>query len=310
MEALVFDKTLSYRTDYEKPKPQKGESLVRVLLAAICNTDREILKGYRPDFKAVLGHEFVGIVEESEDKSLLGRRVVAELNAGCKNCLYCKSGREKHCISRRVLGIHHKDGAFAEYITVDSSLLHVVPEELDSRQAIFCEPLAAALEIVEQYHLPPSEEVALIGDGRLAFMIAQVLALHGIRLCVFGHHPHKLDLFKAFGRTFIQPEGTYETVIEASGSKEALKMALALTRSRGRLIIKSTYAGTADIDMSEVVVRELQICGSRCGPFEPALQLLEKGRIRFPDIDLYALRDYEKAFASRAFKSGFTFGSI
>ena len=307
MEALVFDGTLQYHEEYPKPVPGSGESLVRVLLAAICNTDREILKGYRPDFKGVLGHEFVGMVEESEEEGLLGKRVVAELNTGCGECVYCKTGREKHCISRRVLGIHHRNGIFAGYAAIPNASLHVVPEGLSNAQAVFTEPLAAALDIPRQYHLPPDEAVALVGDGRLAFMIAQVLALYGIELHIFGHHGEKLEAFAPFGLPSLTPEGSYETVIEATGSQGGLETALFLTRSQGRLIIKSTYAGKAQVDMSEVVVREIQILGSRCGPFPPALRLLEKGLISFPPLDLYPLREYEKAFASRAFKSGFYF---
>lgn len=307
MQALVFDKNVYYTNDYPKPVPQQNESLVRILMAAICNTDREVMKGYRPRFKGVLGHEFVGVVEASHDESLVGRRVVGELNAGCKTCIYCTTGREHHCVNRKVLGMEGKDGSFAEYMTIATDLLHPVPDSLPTGQAIFCEPLAAALEIVEQSHLRPSQEVALIGDGRLAYMIGQVVAMQGTPLIVFGHKAEKLAMFEPFARTSLTPQGSYETVIEASGSPSGLQTAISLTRSMGLIVVKSTFAKMVTLNTSELVVREITLRGSRCGPFVPALNLLNRGLIKLPPIDLYPLADYQKAFASRAFKAGFNF---
>lgn len=307
MQALVFDHDVYYTNDYPKPVPQPDESLVRVVMAAICNTDREVLRGYRPRFKGILGHEFVGVVEASPDESLVGRRVVGELNAGCKTCIYCTTGREHHCVNRKVLGMEGKDGCFAEYMTIATDLLHPVPDSLPAGQAIFCEPLAAALEIAEQSHLHPSQEVALIGDGRLAYMIGQVVALQGTPLVVFGRHAEKLAMFEPFARISLTPQGSFETVIEASGSPTGLQTAISLTRSMGLIIVKSTFAEMATLNTSELVVREITLRGSRCGPFVPALNLLDRGLIKLPPIDLYPLADYQKAFASRAFKAGFQF---
>lgn len=306
MKALVYENSsVKLVNDYAKPVINQEESLVKILIAAICNTDKEIIKGYKPDFSGIIGHEFVGIVEQSSDKSLIGKRVVGELNAGCKECLYCKSGREKHCRSRRSLGIANKDGCFAQYMSIETKLLHVVPDILESEQAIFTEPLAAAIEILEQVHVKPSSNVAIIGDGRLAFMIAQVLSLTGVDLTVIGRHSEKLESFKPYAKVTTNVEDTYEIVVDATGSKTGIITAQKITRAMGTIVIKSTYFGDASINLSSFVVDEIKIVGSRCGPFEPALKLLKKGLINFPKIELYNLEQYEEAFNSKAFKSGF-----
>ena len=306
MRALVYENgSAVFKTDYPIPTPAADESLIRVELAAICNTDREVMRGYRPDFTGVLGHEFVGIVEKSNDPALVGRRVVGELNAGCKTCIYCTTGREHHCVSRRVIGLEGADGCFAEYLAMRTELLHVVPDGLPPERAVYCEPLAAAIEVAEQTHLPPSQTVAVVGDGRLAFMIAQVLTQNGTAVTVFGHHAEKLAMFSSFAQTHTAPTGTFETVIEASGSPFGLADALKLVRSQGTLVLKSTYAQNAEVNISEVVVREVTLRGSRCGPFAPALKLLERNRIILPDIELYDLAQHAAAFASKSFKTGF-----
>jgi len=306
MKALVYKNgALSYTADYPLPEPEPDESLIRVELAAVCNTDREILRGYKPDFEGVPGHEFVGVVERSNEPLLVGRRVVGELNAGCKKCLYCTTGREHHCAKRRVIGMAGKDGCFAQYLAIRTELLHLVPQGLPPEQAIYCEPLAAALEVPEQIHLRPSQAVAVVGDGRLAFLVAQVLALNGTPVTVFGHHEEKLAMFRSFADTRTQPGGSFEVVVEASGSPGGLDDAIRLVRSRGTLVLKSTYAKNVELNISEVVVRELTLCGSRCGPFVPALNLLGRGRLVLPDIEQHRLEDFEQAFDSNAFKTGF-----
>lgn len=305
MKALYYDKSLQYVEDYPIPIIEDDESLIEVIISSICNTDKEILKGYRPDFKGVLGHEFVGRVVESNNQSLIGKRVVGEINENCGKCIYCKTGRPSHCTSRKVVGISVKDGCFAEYIVIKNRLIHIVPENLPSEVAIFTEPLAAALEIKEQVHIKPSTSVAIIGDGRLAFMIAQVVYLTGADLTVVGRHDEKLSLFTDFGKATTKLEESYEVVIDASGSPSGIVSAQKIVRKKGTIIIKTTYAGKTEVDISNFVVNEITIKGSRCGPFEPALQLLKLGLIKFPKIDLYELKDYEEAFKSRAFKSGF-----
>ena len=318
MKALFFDgNKAEYREDLPVPVPAEGQSLIRVLLANVCSTDREILKGYRPDFKGIMGHEFVGEVVESADASLVGRIVVGELNEGCGHCLYCRTGREKHCLDRKVIGMS-KDGCFAEYMTLATHLLHVVPEGLPPEKAVFAEPLAAALEITEQVRMDPAANAAVIGDGRLGFMIAQVLSLTGIDLTVIGKHPEKLKLFEPFAETALLSDYTdgseirpltaeecFEYVVDASGNESGIRLAIHLVRKMGTIILKSTYAGKTSLDMSLIPVGEITITGSRCGPFEPALKLLKEGKVKFPDVELYDLKNYEKAFSSNAFKSGF-----
>ena len=307
MKALYYDKSLQYMENYPKPSPGTGESLVEIIVSAICNTDKEILKGYRPDFKGILGHEFVGKVLESDDPSLIGERVVGEINENCGYCIYCKTGRPTHCENRKVVGISGKDGCFAQYINIKNQLLHIVPKEVTSEVAIFTEPLAAALEILEQVHIKPSTSVGIIGDGRLAYMIAQVVSLTGANLTIIGKHEEKLSLFSSFAKVRTKAEESYEIVIDASGSPSGLLTAQKIVRKKGTIVIKTTYAGKIEIDMSDFVVNEITIKGSRCGPFEPALQLLKLGLIQFPPIDLYGLEDYEKAFESQKFKVGFRF---
>lgn len=308
MKALYFDgEQPIYKEDYKKPVPSPGHSLIKVLMAAICNTDKEVIRGYRPDFRGVLGHEFVGIVEESDDLSLIGKRVVGELNEGCGECIYCKSGREKHCETRKVIGMEGLDGTFEEYFVLANHLLHVVPDSLPTKKAIYTEPLAAALEIPSQIHLSPEKNVAIIGDGRLALMIAQVVSLYGVDLTIIGRHPEKLKLFASLGRTCHREGNTYEIVIDATGSPSGIEMAKNIVRKKGTIVMKSTYAGTVNLDLSYFVVNEITITGSRCGPFEPALNLLNRNLVRLPEIELWDLSDYEKAFASKAFKVGFQF---
>lgn len=307
MRAIYFDgRAARLRTDYPEPRPGPDESLIRIRLAAICNTDQEILRGYKPDFRGVMGHEFVGEVIISGRAELVGCRVVGELNAGCGNCLYCKSGRERHCRSRRVIGLAHQDGCFAEYMTLRSDLLHTVPENMPDEQAIFTEPLAAALEIGEQEHIRPSQPAAVVGDGRLALMAAQALALTGAEVTVVGRHTDKLALFQPFAHTcFSAPEQSFELAVEASGSPSGLETAISLVRSGGRIILKSTYAGQVQADLSRLAVNEISLSGSRCGPFPPALRLLSRGLISLPPLELYELEDWERAFSSPALKTGF-----
>lgn len=305
MKALYYGKELKYLEDYPKPTIGTGESLVKIIISAICNTDREILKGYRPDFKGVLGHEFVGQVVESDNPDLVGRRVVGEINENCGECLYCKTGRPTHCSYRKVLGISGKDGTFAEYVSMRNDLLHIVPENLPSEIAIFTEPLAAALEIMEQVHIKPSTKLAIIGDGRLAYMIAQVISLTGCELTIIGRHKDKLKMFAPFAKTTRKTDSTYEVVVDATGNPSGILTAQKIVRKKGTVVIKTTYAGKVEIDMSNFVVNEVTVKGSRCGPFESALRLLNLGLIKFPEIELYDLEAYQEAFASNAFKVGF-----
>ncbi|MDD2978357.1 MAG: alcohol dehydrogenase catalytic domain-containing protein [Hespellia sp.] len=308
MQALYFDgKEPRYQEDYQKPQPKAGHSLIRVLMSAICNTDREVLRGYRPDFRGVLGHEFVGIVEESDRKELIGKRVVGELNEGCGHCIYCRSGREKHCPDRKVIGMEGLDGTFEEYFVLANHLIHVVPDSLPTEKAIYTEPLAAALEIPNQLHIRPEDNVAVIGDGRLALLITEVISLLGVDLTVIGKHPEKLKYFSKYAKIERNETDSYEVVIDATGSPGGIELARQIVRKKGTIVLKSTYAGSANIDLSYFVVNEITIVGSRCGPFRPALELLNKGLVELPEIELWKLAEYENAFASKAFKVGFDF---
>lgn len=316
MRGIYFDgKKAVYREDLPVPVPTGTQSLIRIIYAGVCNTDREVLKGYRPDFKGVMGHEFVGIVVSSNDPAWVSKRVVGELNAGCGHCIYCRTGREKHCVERKVIGMEGKDGCFGEYMTLETHLLHEVPEGLPLETALLTEPLAAALQIPKQVHIDPQTSVAVIGDGRLAYQIAGVLHLYGVDLTIIGKHPEKLERFAEFGKTQVADENgdmcqsdSYEIVIEATGSPSGLGLAAKLVRKQGAIVLKSTYAGKVMVDMSYFVVNEITVVGSRCGPFEPALRLLEKGLVKLPPVEFYELSDFGEAFASRAFKAGFCIG--
>lgn len=314
MKAVIYNgKSVEYREDFPKPEWRAGYSLIRILRAAVCSTDKEVRKGYRPHFSGVMGHEFIGVVEQSCRKELIGKTVVGELNEGCGHCLYCKTGREKHCPERKVIGMEGRNGCFAEYMLLADRLVHPVPDGLPIETAIYTEPLAAALEIPAQVHINPEKNVAVIGDGRLAYMIAQVLSLNGCDLTIIGKHMEKLTQFQTCGKIqllesiqkYPPVDETYEIVVDATGSPEGIELANRLVRRRGTVVLKSTYAQKAALDMSQFVVNEITIVGSRCGPFEPALNLLSRGLVKLPEIEWHSLDAYEQAFSSGAFKAGF-----
>ena len=308
MKGLYYNgQTAVYREDLEIPKRDPDRSLIKIILSAVCSTDKEVLKGYRPDFRGIMGHEFVGIVEDSGDKSLIGKRVVGEINEVCHNCLYCKTGRPHHCANRTTPGLS-KDGCFAEYMILKTENLHVVPDELPSEVAVFTEPLAAAFEILEQIKIEKGTPVGVLGDGRLALCIANVMHYAGADVTVIGKHEEKLKLFEKIAKTTTEHvnEG-YEVVVEATGSPLGIGTAINLVRKKGTIVLKSTYADNATINLSMIPVNEITVVGSRCGPFEPALKTLTSGDIVLPPIEKYDLKDWEKAFKSPAFKSGFYF---
>lgn len=307
MRGIYFDgRRACYREDLPVPAPAAGESLVRILAAAVCNTDKEILRGYRPDFQGIMGHEFVGVVERSPVPELVGKRVVGELNASCGQCIYCATGRPSHCSGRRVLGMHDKDGCFAEYMTIDTGLLHPVPDGLPTRTAIYTEPLAAAYEILTQIRPEHGQSIGVLGDGRLAYCVVQAMRAEGYEVTVIGKHPEKLELFAPFAEVTQQRDREgYEVLIEATGSAAGIRQALDMVRKKGTIVLKSTYAGETPLPMSRIAVDEITIVGSRCGPFAPALKALAEGQAVFPEITMYELKDFEEAFASNHFKAGF-----
>ncbi len=306
MKAIVFDENLKLDKNYEKPVPQKGEALIKVSLAGICNTDFEITKGYM-GYKGILGHEFVGVVEEinDEDKSLLGKRVVAEISYGCHkpDCEWCNQGLVRHCPDRHTIGIWRKDGCFAEYITLPLEVLFEVPENVSNEQVVFVEPLAAACEILEQLHIQPIQKVLVQGDGKLGLTTALTLNAFNYDVTLVGKHQNKLDIAKAQGvKTIllddldVKPE--WEVVVEATGSISGFETAMALTKPRGTLVLKSTVAGSKEFNLAPIVINEITVLGSRCGQFKPALRLLENNRIDFKSFisGIYSVDDAIEAF--------------
>ncbi len=286
MRALYFDQTLSLRQDYPQPEPPAGEALIRVLSAGICNTDIEITKGYM-NFSGVLGHEFVGLVERSPDApEWEGKRVVGEINAFCRVCETCRRGDPTHCPHRTTLGIDRRDGAMADYTTLPTHLLYEVPDSIPDKYAVFTEPLAAACAIPNRVHLRPEERVVVIGDGKLGLLVAQVLQLTGCRLQVLGRHEKKLAILARRGipvTTAVEAvPGGADVVVECTGNPDGFNIARQLVRSRGKLVLKSTFHGENMINLSMLVVDEISLIGSRCGPFLPALRLLEQNLV---DVD-------------------------
>ncbi len=279
MNALVFDGKLKLARDYPVPRAPEGEALVRVLRAGICNTDLGILRGYM-GYTGVLGHEFVGVVESGE---MRGERVVGEINAYCGDCPTCRRGDPTHCPNRTTLGISGRDGALAEYLTLPTRNLHLVPDAVSDSAAVFVEPLAAACEIPERVYIRPTDRVCVIGDGKLGLLAAQVLALTGCDLLAIGHHPDKLMILRMRGiATTAEPDsvtGQFDVVVDCTGQASGLDLARRLTRPRGTLVLKSTFRGTQETAFAPLVVDEISIVGSRCGPFAPALRLLAQDLI-------------------------------
>jgi alcohol dehydrogenase len=313
MKAIVFDGTLKV-SDVPPPVALGREALIRVLLAGICNTDLEITRGYH-QFHGILGHEFVGIVEKAADPRWPGRRVVGEINCACHQCDLCRRGLEKHCRTRSVLGIVNRPGALAEFCTLPMENLHEVPEEISNEEAVFVEPLAAALEILEQIDIRPEDRVCVMGDGKLAQLIVQVLAHQGKALMVIGKHQAKLDRMVECGAEVLLLEamkqdasalaGTFDLVVEATGSPGGFQTALTLVRPRGTLLLKSTYHDRLVLDAAPLVVNEIRVVGSRCGPFPTALRKLRRQEVDVRSLvsDRYPLVQGRAAF-ERAQESG------
>jgi len=284
MKALYFDGQLSVR-DVDRPKPGPGEALIQVVFAGICGTDREILKGYS-NFRGIPGHEFVGRVVECEEKKWLGKRVVGEINISCGECELCLWGQGRHCPKRTVMGIVNRDGVFAEFVTLPIVNLHEVPKTVSDQAAVFIEPLAAAGEILEQMPIPPGAHVAVIGDGRLGLLVAQVLHHAKAQVTVIGKHGWKLDLARGWGMKVASvdegemPARSFSVIVEASGSPAGLDQAFRLVAPRGTVVMKSTFHGRAQFDTAKLVVDEITLLGSRCGDFRRALELLARGRVK------------------------------
>ncbi len=281
MQAVWLENNRIALRDMARPA-QPAEALIRIRKAGICSTDLELVKGYYP-YTGILGHEFVGEVVDAPDLDWIGRRVVGEINAACGACEACKNGRPTHCENRTVLGIVNRAGVFAEYTTLPVENLHRVPDSVPDEAAVFTEPLAAALEIQQQIQIKPTDRVLLIGAGRLGQLIAQTLALTGCDLRVVARHEHTQNLLKARGIRITTGDEIqsrrWDVVVEATGSPDGFNLARRAIRPRGTLVMKSTYKGEMNVNFSSIVVDEITILGSRCGPFEPALRLLEKREV-------------------------------
>jgi threonine dehydrogenase-like Zn-dependent dehydrogenase len=286
MTALIFDGNLCL-TERNVPKPKENEALVRVRLAGICNTDIEIVRGYM-NFKGILGHEFVGEVVECIQKEWVGKRVVGEINLGCGYCPWCLKGLSRHCPNRTTLGIMGKDGVFAEYVTLPIENLHEVPDSISDHRAVLTEPLAAAMEILEQVHIESNWRILIVGDGKLAILISRVLLRMGLDITVVGINQKKLQLFQKSGvKTFLLPEDPgkgYNMVVEASGSAEGWERAISSVRPRGMVVLKSTYHGNLNWNTAPLVINEITVVGSRCGLFAPALKLLGDSNFNTDDL--------------------------
>jgi len=310
VRALWLEHRLLRLGDFAKPN-RPGECLVRVTLAGICGTDLQLLKGYA-DFAGVPGHEFVGVVEDvsrAEDRHWVGQRVVGDINIGCGTCAACRQGVKEHCESREVLGIRLRDGAFAEYLSLPSVNLHPVPDSVGDHAAVFTEPVAAACRILEQIELGPNHQVAVLGDGRMGLLAAQVLKTTGAAVTLFGRHEARMALARELGLdTQPTPAGPLpaanrvDVAVDVTGRADGLARALDCVRPRGTVVLKTTVHDAGEIATWPLVVDEITIVGSRCGPFRPALQLLESGAVRVqPLVTLVTgLDDYQRAFREAA----------
>jgi alcohol dehydrogenase len=338
MRALVYDAHLKLIADLDPPDPSPDEALIRILLAGICNTDLEITRGYMGGPSAleasasghgVLGHEFVGRVEGAPNAAWIGQRVVGEINCACGTCPTCLRGDAPHCSHRTTLGIDRRDGVLADYCVLPLRNLIRVPDAVSDRQAVFCEPLAAALEITDRLHIRPTERAIVVGDGKLGLLVAQVLRLTGCSLLVVGHHRRNLAIVAGQGvevclERDLDGETAYwgataDVVVDCTGHPGGFALARKLVRPRGRLVLKSTFhvgaSHPADtnhpredpIDLTMVVVDEVSLIGSRCGPFEPALRLLERGLV---DVDSLVEAEMPLEEGLAAFERAATRGAL
>jgi threonine dehydrogenase-like Zn-dependent dehydrogenase len=304
MKALVLDGHRVALANVAMPKAS-DECLLRIRVAGICGTDLQMLDGYA-DFNGILGHEFVGVVEHAppHDAHWIGTRVVGDINVGCGRCAMCVTGVKEHCPQRTVVGIRDRAGAFAEFITLPASNLHAVPDDVDDRAAVFVEPIAAACRILEQVAIDARWRIAVIGDGRLGLLIAQVVSTVAHDVTIIGRHDEKLALARALAIVALHTNASitdrFDLVVDATGRPDGLARAIEIVRPRGTIVLKSTFHGESSSPLWPVVVQEVTIVGSRCGPFRKAIALLASGVIKTAPLisRVVPLEDYEVAFAA------------
>ena len=307
MKALVFDDKLKLDLNYPIPKIKDDEVLIKTSMVGICNTDYEITKGYM-GYKGVLGHEFVGVVSKvgaNCDKNLIGKRVVGEINCACNNCEMCHKNLQRHCPNRSTLGIWQKDGCFSEYFTLPKENVLTISDNIDDITATFCEPLAAAYEILEQIHIKPDDKVAILGDGKLGLCISLIFKAMNVDYIHIGKHLDKLEISKNLGAKIKLVDEidekdmkSFDIVVEATGSTGGFETSAALVKPRGILVLKSTIVAREGLNLASIVVDEITIQGSRCGQFKPVLRLLEDKRIDVSPLvsGIYDVDDFEEAF--------------
>lgn len=283
MRALVFSNSLAFAPKQPEPPINEGDTLLKVRQAGICATDLEIVRGYM-GFKGILGHEFVGEVVDSPRKDLIKQRVVGEINIVCGRCDLCLAGLSTHCRNRSVLGILEHNGAFADFVRLPAENLHVLPDSIDDDQAVFVEPLAAAFQVIKQIKLDGRKWVTVLGDGRLGLLVAQVLQSAGVPVRVIGKHASKLALCEKWGIRSrllddIVPRHDQDVVIDCTGSAGGFELALQIVRPRGTVVLKSTFAAGKPLNLAPVVIDEITVVGSRCGPFKEAIRALAQKQV-------------------------------
>lgn len=313
MKCLYLDKKLEMR-EIPEPNPALGESLVKVIMAGICRTDIELVKGYM-GFKGVPGHEFVGIVEKSDKEELIGKRVVGEINSGCGKCDFCARGLERHCSERDVLGILGRNGAFAEKLVLSDRNLFVVPDNVTDEAVVFVEPVAACYEILEQNEGAPDGRVLIVGDGKLAALAAMVLKAEGCDVTLAGKHPEKMKIIEeycgitTFSSKSEAPASCYHFVVECSGRQSGLEYATTACRPRGTIFLKSTFEGSVTMNMAQWVINEISIIGSRCGRFQTAIDAISSGKVDpGPFVEKVFL--FERAIEAFEYAKNAAFGKI
>ncbi len=288
MRAVLFDGKLRFVTDYPVPKVLPGWAQIRVQKAGICKTDMEIIKGYM-EFKGILGHEFIGVVEQCDDSKWIGKRVVGEINAACGQCEWCANKMGRHCPNRATLGINNLNGCMADYCILPVANLYEVPKTVPDDRAILIEPLSAACEILEQLKMKGLERAVILGDGRLGILCAWVLSTVLYDVTLVGHHPEKLELAAwRHIKTVVTSADVYagaDIVVDATGSGRGINEAMLLCRPRGIIVLKSTVASQGELNLATAVINELTLLGSRCGQFVDGLRMLEL----YPDMPVERL---------------------